>query len=44
VGTSIFETSPGRDEHDEVAAFRIVTLRPVVSDLTPLAHTLGLAQ
>lgn len=41
VGTSIFETSLGRDEHDEVAAFRMVTLRPVVSDLTPLTYPRG---
>ena len=40
VGTSIFERSLGRDEHDEVAAFRMVTLRPVVSDLTPLTYAL----
>jgi hypothetical protein len=40
-GTSIFETSLGRDEHDEIAAFRIVTLRPVVSDLTPLTYAVG---
>lgn len=38
IGTSIFETSLGRDEHDEIAAFRLVTLRPVVSDLTPLTY------
>ncbi len=38
IGTSIFETSLGRDEHDEFAAFRLVTLRPVVSDLTPLTY------
>lgn len=41
VGTSIFETSLGRDEYDEVAAFRIVTLRPIVSDLAPLAYAFG---
>jgi hypothetical protein len=38
IGTSIFEISLGRDEHDEIAAFRLVTLRPVVSDLTPLTY------
>lgn len=42
VGTSIFETSLGRDEHDEISAFRLVTLRPVVSDLTPLTYAFGL--
>jgi Cap4 dsDNA endonuclease len=42
VGTSIFETSLGRDEHDEIAAFRLVTLRPVVSDLAPLTYAFGL--
>ena len=41
VGTSIFETSLGRDKHEEIAAFRMVTLRPVVSDLTPLTYTFG---
>jgi hypothetical protein len=42
VGTSIFEASLGRDEHDEIAAFRLVTLRPVVSDLSPLTYAFGL--
>ena len=32
-GSSIFERSLGRDQHDELARFRIVTLRPVVDDL-----------
>lgn len=41
IGTSIFETSLGRDGHDEIAAFRIVTLRPVVSDLSPLTYSFG---
>lgn len=41
VGTSIFEISLGRDEHDEIATFRMVTLRPVVSDLTPLTYAFG---
>ncbi|APG93869.1 hypothetical protein SAMCFNEI73_pC0145 (plasmid) [Sinorhizobium americanum] len=41
-GTSIFETSLARDEHEEIATFRLVTLRPVVSDLAPLTYTFGL--
>jgi hypothetical protein len=41
-GTSIFETSLGRDEHDEIAVFRLVTPRPVVSDLAPLTYAFGL--
>lgn len=41
-GTSIFETSLGRDEHEETARFRLVTLRPVVSDLAPLTYAFGL--
>lgn len=40
-GTSIFETSLGRDGHDEIAVFRLVTLRPVVSDLTSLTYAFG---
>lgn len=40
-GTSIFETSLGRDEHAEAARFRIVTLRPVVSELKPLTYQFG---
>lgn len=36
VGTSIFEISLGRDKHNEVSQFRLVTLRPVVSDLKML--------
>lgn len=42
VGSSIFEKSLDRDQHDETARFRIVTLRPVVSDLTPLTYERGL--
>lgn len=42
VGTSIFEASLARDEYEEVAAFRLVTLRPVVSDLAPLTYAYGL--
>jgi hypothetical protein len=41
MGTSIFEISLGRDKHEEVARFRIVTLRPVVSALAPLTHPFG---
>ncbi|HEY9235234.1 MAG TPA: dsDNA nuclease domain-containing protein [Phenylobacterium sp.] len=41
VGTSILEISIGRDEHEEVAAFRLVTLRAVVSDLAPLTYPFG---
>lgn len=33
IGTSIFEISFGRDKHCEESRFRLVTLRPVVSDL-----------
>lgn len=40
VGTSIFETSLGRDEHIETSRFRLVTLRPVVSALKPLTYDL----
>lgn len=41
VGASIFEKSLDRDRHDETARFRIVTLRPVVSDLKPLTYERG---
>lgn len=37
-GTSIFETSLGRDKHDESSTFRIVTLRPVAQPLKLLTH------
>lgn len=40
-GTSIFETSLGRDKHAEATRFRIVTLRPVVSELKPLTFQFG---
>jgi hypothetical protein len=33
VNTSIFERSLGRDQHQEESRFRLVTLRPVVSEL-----------
>lgn len=38
VGTSIFETSLGRDKHEEISIFRLVTLRPVVNALKPLTY------
>lgn len=41
VGSSIFEKSLDRDQHEETARFRIVTLRPVVSALTPLTYERG---
>ena len=41
VGSSIFEKSLDRDQHAEIARFRIVTLRPVVSLLTPLTYKRG---
>jgi hypothetical protein len=41
VGTSIFEISLGRDRHEEVSNFRMVTLRPIVSDLAPLTYVFG---
>jgi len=41
VGSSIFEKSLDRDQHDETARFRIVTLRPVVSPLKPLTYERG---
>lgn len=40
-GTSIFETSLGRDAHDEISTFRIVTHRPVASALKPLTYAFG---
>lgn len=40
-GTSLFETSLGRDRHSETSRFRIVTLRPVNSDLAILSHPVG---
>jgi hypothetical protein len=40
-GTSLFETSLNRDRHCETSRFRIVTLRPVNSDLAVLSHPLG---
>lgn len=42
VGSSIFEKSLDRDQHDETARFRIVTLRPVATLLTPLTYERGL--
>jgi hypothetical protein len=41
VGSSIFEKSLDRDQHEETARFRIVTLRPVMSVLTPLTYERG---
>ncbi|ETA52642.1 dsDNA nuclease domain-containing protein [Ponticoccus alexandrii] len=41
VGASIFEKSLDRDQHDETARFRIVTLRPVVSALKSLTYERG---
>ena len=41
VGSSIFEKSLDRDQHDETALFRIVTLRPVVTLLAPLTYARG---
>lgn len=43
IGTSIFESSLGRDKHAEVSSFRLVTLRPVVGALKPLTYELGAA-
>ena len=40
-GTSIYETSLGRDEHMEVSRFRLVTLRDVNSDLRFLKYPCG---
>lgn len=39
--TSIFEISLGRDKHCEESRFRLVTLRPVVSDLEILTFAYG---
>lgn len=41
VGSSIFETSLGRDKHREESLFRLVTLRPVVDDLRILTFPRG---
>jgi len=38
-GTSIFEISFARDKHCEESSFRLVTLRPVVSDLEMLTFS-----
>lgn len=40
-GTSIFEISLARDKHREDSRFRLVTLRPVVSDLKTLTFPFG---
>lgn len=40
-GTSIFEVSLARDKHTETSYFRLVTLRPVVSDLEILTFPLN---
>lgn len=40
-GTSIFEVSLARDMYQEISRFRLVTLRPVVSDLKMLTFPLG---
>ena len=40
-GTSIYEISLSHDRHCEKSCFRIVTLRPVVSDLKMLTFHLG---
>lgn len=40
-GTSIFETSLGRDKHAEASTFRLVTLRPVVTGLEGLTYICG---
>lgn len=40
-GTSIFEISLARDKHHEVSRFRLVTLRPVVSELKMLTFPIG---
>ena len=40
-GTSVFEISLARDRYKEVSRFRIVTLRPVVSDLECLTFLRG---
>ncbi len=41
VGSSLFEKSLDRDQHEEIALFRIVTLRPVVKLLAPLTFVRG---
>ncbi|MGU3537363.1 dsDNA nuclease domain-containing protein [Methylobacterium sp. A54F] len=41
VGTSIYEASLNRDKHSESSIFRIITLRPVVSELRPLTFPFG---
>lgn len=41
IGTSIFEISLARDKHCEESRFRLVTLRPVVSDLEMLTFPCG---
>lgn len=40
-GTSIYETSLGRDQHIEASRFRLVTLRDVNSELRFLKHPCG---
>ena len=40
-GAPIFEVSLGRDKHSEESRFRIVTLRPVVSNLKILTFSYG---
>lgn len=40
-GTSIFEKSLARDSHSETSRFRILTLRPVVSELKVLTFAIG---
>jgi Cap4 dsDNA endonuclease len=43
-GTSIFERSLARDQHQEESRFRLVTLRPVVSALEILTFLCGAAE
>ena len=40
-GSSLFETSLGRDRHAETSRFRIATLRPVNEALRPLTYACG---
>jgi hypothetical protein len=40
-GTSLLEKSLSRDKHQEIARFRLVTVRPVVNDLKLLALPFG---
>ncbi len=40
-GTSLFETSLGRDRHKEMSRFRLITNRPVKSELEILTYPLG---